>query len=138
VRRSTAQWLVPLVVLVLLASTRKRAAAAPVNSSAQRLTLPALRELAVRVGFPDPDTAAAVAMAESQGNVLAAGDSGQSLGLWQVNTPSHPEFEPGRLLEAAYNARAALLISKTGTDWTPWTQFRNGAFRAYMPPAGNP
>jgi hypothetical protein len=113
------------------------------------LSLSDLRALAVATGFPDPDTAAAVAMAESSGYPHAQGDprgpflpspngTSQSFGLWQVNHPSHPEFDPARLLEADYNAHAALLISSGGTNWNPWSTFhpqggRPPAYLQFMP-----
>jgi hypothetical protein len=79
-------------------------------------------------------TAAAVAMAESGGDPWAQGDphgpsapspngTSTSFGLWQVNHPAHPEFDPQRLLETDYNARAAFVISNGGTRWTPWSTF---------------
>jgi hypothetical protein len=99
-----------------------------------RLTLDELRALATQAGFPDPNLAAAVAMAESSGFSAAVGDSGKSLGLWQINIPSHPNYDPQKLFEPAYNAQAALAISKLGTDWNPWwTTMHTGAYKRYMP-----
>src|SRR6266571_356792 len=108
------------------------AAAAPQK---RMLTLPQLRALAVSTGFPNPDLAASVAMAESGGNILALGDIllGHSYGLWQINSRAHPEFDVAQLVVPAYNARAAFQISRSGTDWTPWTMFNNGGYRKYMP-----
>ena len=99
------------------------------------LSLAQLTELAASVGFPDPALAAAVAMAESGGNPLALGDAGTSFGLWQIHQPAHPEFDASRLMEPDYNGRAAMLVSKAGTDWSPWTMFRNGTYRKFMPKA---
>jgi hypothetical protein len=110
-----------------------------------RLSLAALRELAARVGFPDPDTAAAVAMAESGGNPSAVNDTRgrtdlpagtqqeYSLGLWQVNALAHTDVDATRLLDPEYNARSALLISNGGTDWHAWSAFTRGLYRKYMP-----
>lgn len=107
------------------------------------LTLADLRALAASVGFPNPELAAAVAMAESSGYPHAQGDPrgpflatpngvSHSFGLWQVNTPSHPEFDAAQLLDPTYNAHAAMLISKGGVDWTPWTTFRDGTYKQFM------
>jgi len=96
------------------------------------MTLAELRALAASVGFPDPNLAAAVAMAESSGNPFAVGDNGTSFGLWQIHAPAHPEFDTTQLMVSSYNAHAALLISKSGTDWTPWTTFNNGAYKKYL------
>jgi hypothetical protein len=110
------------------------------------MTLDELRELARMVGFSGyaVDVAAAVAMAESGGDPHAQGDphgpsgptpngSSKSFGLWQVYTIAHPEYEAARLLEAEYNARAAYVISSGGTNWQPWTKYKTGAYRQYMP-----
>lgn len=98
-----------------------------------RFTLDALRAFARSKGFAQPDVAAAVAMAESGGNASALGDNGDSYGLWQINVPSHPEYDRAQLFNPTYNAAAALLISAGGTNWQPWTTFRSGAYLPYMP-----
>jgi hypothetical protein len=100
---------------------------------APKLSLSQLQALARNVGFPDPELAAAVAMAESGGNAGAVGDGGQSFGLWQVHVPDHPEYNPSLLLDPHYNAQAAFAISRNGTDWTPWSAFKSGAYLRYMP-----
>ena len=114
----------------LLFGSPRRGSSAP---HAGFLTLDGLRALAGEAGFSDVDTAAAVAMAESGGNASAVGDGGQSFGLWQIHVPSHPEVDRSRLLDARYNAAQALRISQHGSSWAPWTTYRNGAYRAFMP-----
>ena len=113
----------------------------PPGGGGKRWTLAELRALAAQVGFPDPILAAAVAMAESGGwegarHIVTAPKAGnlpeRSFGLWQVNALAHPEFDEGRLASAEYNARATLLISKSGTDWSPWSTFGDGSYRRYM------
>lgn len=111
------------------------------------LTLQQLRALAVSAGFADPDTAAAIAMAESSGYPHAQGDPrgpflpvpngvSTSFGLWQIHTPVHPEFDPTRLLDPAYNAHAAVVLSNGGTSWSPWSTFNDGSYRQFMPGGG--
>jgi len=100
-----------------------------------RMTLDELRALAAQVGFADPDLAAAVAMAESGGFAGAIGDNGQSIGLWQIHMPSHPSYDKQKLFDPSYNASAAKDISQAGTTWQPWTTYRTGAYRRYMPAA---
>lgn len=110
------------------------------------LSLEQLRELAIAHGFPDADTAAAVAMAESGGDPNAHGDKtlGNSLGLWQVNLRAHPEYQgddptgdlgTNALFDPDANADAALAISSHGTNWRPWSTFNSGAYRKWMPTA---
>lgn len=130
----TTRWLWFLAMLCL--SRGSGAAVTPTQPPTQppkgRLSLSDLRSLAASVGFPDPVLAAAVAMAESGGNAFAVGDGGTSFGLWQVHSPSHPEFDASRLLDSNYNAHAALLISKSGADWSAWTTYRTGAYKQFM------
>jgi soluble lytic murein transglycosylase-like protein len=104
-----------------------------------KLSLSQLQQLAVSVGFPDPALAAAVAMAESGGNPNAYGDPqyGGSIGLWQINLRAHPEYDPQKLYVPKYNAQAAYAISSGGTNWRPWTTFRNGAYRQWYHPSSS-
>jgi hypothetical protein len=124
-------------------------------TAAAALTFAALRALAVKHGFADPDTAAAVAMAESMGRpdatlvvtrdqadaYNASHDTGtrhgpeRSFGLWQINTLAHPGLDESKLLDPEYNATAAYLISNGGKDWRPWSTYTSGAYRRFMPPA---
>lgn len=100
-----------------------------------KLTLAELRALAVQVGFPDPDVAAAVAMAESGGNPLAVRLSNveASYGLWQVNVRAHSSYNAAELGDPLYNAQAALAIRNAAGGWSPWTTYTTGAYRKYMP-----
>jgi hypothetical protein len=103
------------------------------------LSLGQIVTLAKQVGFPDPALAAAIAYAESRGKVGAVGDGGDSLGLWQINTPAHPKYNEDKLAgDAFYNARAALAISQRGKNFRPWTQFRTGAYKRYLNAKGQP
>ena len=133
-----------LLLLLVLAFARKGGTSPRPTPGGSVLTLAELRALAASVGFPDPDTAAAVAMAESGGNPFAANIvtnpapgnlPERSFGLWQVNTLAHPEFDETQLLNSAYNAHAALLVSASGTDWSHWTTYTTGKYRQYMPGA---
>jgi hypothetical protein len=104
-----------------------------------------IQAMAVSVGFPDPETAAAVAMAESRGNPSAtnivtnpAPGNGpeRSFGLWQINTLAHPNYNEQSLLNPTYNARAALDISQNGTNWTPWSTYNKGFYKKYLTSSG--
>lgn len=118
------------------------------------LSLTQLRDLAARVGFPDPALAAAVAKVESGGNTCAQGDPNTgvhacggpngvstSFGLWQIHTTAHPQYDPTRLLQdPVYNAQAAYAISGGGTNWAGpwWTTMHSGAWRRWYQPALTP
>lgn len=61
---------------------------------------------------------------------------GPSIGLFQIRSLKDPlGFSvPDRfryawaLRHPCYNAAAAYAISKAGTDWTPWTVYRNDRY----------
>ena len=115
------------------------------SSSAQCATL-SQSELAnlVENSFPSGTTnsgeniqvvAYAVACAESSKQPCVPGDNGDSIGLWQINVPSHPEYDKNQLTNPSYNANAALQISSNGKNWQWWTTWKNGAYKQYIPEA---
>lgn len=75
---------------------------------------------------------AAVALAESGGDPGAVGDAGTSFGLWQIHLSAHPEVTQPCALDPHCAAAAVVRISNGGADWTPWTAFRSGAYRAFQ------
>jgi LysM repeat protein len=68
-------------------------------------------------------TAAEIAMAESSGEQYATGTVGER-GYWQIN-PNHGSLST---YDPVGNAKAAVIISADGTDWTPWTTYTSGAY----------
>jgi hypothetical protein len=100
----------------------------------------ALAGSAAAAGFTGDNLrlAVAVALAESGGNPKAVGDidnpvaGARSIGYWQVNTHYHPSYDQTKLTDGLYNARAAFAISAGGTSWTPWSTYKNGAYRQYV------
>ncbi len=68
-------------------------------------------------------TAAEIAMAESSGEQYATGTVGER-GYWQIN-PNHGSLST---YNPVGNAKAAVIISANGTDWTPWTTYVSGAY----------
>jgi hypothetical protein len=104
------------------------------------VNLTQLQQLAASVGFPDPALTASIAMAESGGDPNAYGDAqyGGSVGLWQINLPSHPNFDPQSLYDPTYNAQAAYQISSEGTNFSPWTTYRTGAYLQWYTPPQTP
>ena len=67
--------------------------------------------------------AAEIAMAESGGNQYATGPAGER-GYWQIH-PSHGSLST---YNAYGNARAAIIISGNGSNWSPWTTYTSGAY----------
>jgi hypothetical protein len=84
--------------------------------------------------------ATAIAWAESGLRPDAIGDEnlqdsvwGPSIGLWQVrslraHTGTGKERDANRLRDPAFNAYAMAVISAGGTNWTPWSVFKNGKY----------
>jgi LysM repeat protein len=68
-------------------------------------------------------TAASIAMAESSGEQFATGAAGER-GYWQIN-PDHGSLST---YDPLGNAKAAVIISGDGTNWTAWTTFTSGAY----------
>src|ERR1700761_3287181 len=68
-------------------------------------------------------TAASIAEAESGGQQFATGTGGER-GYWQIN-PNHGSLST---YDPLGNAKAAVIISGGGANWTPWTTFTSGAY----------
>lgn len=102
-----------------------------------------IRAYAQAAGAADPDTAAAIALAESGGSTTAHNiiPPDDSYGLWQINMLG--SLGPARrkslgissnssLFDPATNARAMALISKGGTDFSAWSTYKSGSYRKYV------
>jgi LysM repeat protein len=89
------------------------------------LSCSGLEELWEAAGGSDAQavTAASIAMAESGGQQFATGTVGER-GYWQIN-PNHGSLST---YDPLGNAKAAVIISDDGTNWTPWTTFTSGAY----------
>jgi Lysozyme like domain len=70
--------------------------------------------------------AAEVAMAESAGREYALdtnGGASNDRGYWQINDAAHGSLST---FDPYGNARAAVIISRNGTDWSPWVTYNKG------------
>lgn len=104
----------------------------------------ALAEILDEAGFPGGTSQAdglAIVQAESGRNPLAkhenlAADGVTVLstdrGLWQINDKAHPDVTDETAYDPVLSTKAALSISKGGTDYGPWSTFTNGAYRAHV------
>lgn len=73
-------------------------------------------------------TAAEIAMAESAGRQYAVNTNGgrsTDRGYFQINSV-HGSLST---YDAYGNARAAVLISNNGRNWSPWVTYNSGAYR---------
>jgi LysM repeat protein len=110
-------------------TTSAPARSAVLTSSASlhgTLSCPGLEELWKQAGGSDVQAvmAASIAMAESSGQQFATGAAGER-GYWQIN-PDHGSLST---YDPLGNAKAAVIISGDGTNWTPWTTFTSGAYQ---------
>lgn len=100
-----------------------------------RYTAEQIYAFAREAGF-DPDqatTMTAIAMAESGGDSNAHATHGEnSMGLWQVNMATHPEFASVNLYDPLQNAKAAFQVSDGGRDVSPWTTTHGGLAARYL------
>jgi hypothetical protein len=62
-------------------------------------------------------------MAESGGQQYATGAAGER-GYWQIN----PVNGALSTYNAYGNARSAVIMSRNGTNWYPWTTWSDGAY----------
>jgi hypothetical protein len=103
-----------------------------------------LAAYAASAGIANPQLAAAIAMAESGGDTRSHNPipPDNSYGPWQINMLGSmgPERRKAlgissndQLYDPAVNARAASMISKGGTDWTPWSTYTSGAYKKFLP-----
>jgi hypothetical protein len=110
------------------------------------LTQAQIAVYAAAAGAANPQLAAAVAMAESGGNANAhnALPPDDSYGLWQINMrgtlgPDRRKklgiTSNSQLYDPATNARAMVMISSGGTNFTPWSTYTSGAYQKYASPA---
>lgn len=110
-----------------------------------------LRSILAQAGFSGHslDMAYAIAMAESGGNARAfngnSSTGDKSYGLFQINMlgAMGPErlkqyglSSNDDLYDAIRNAQVAYRMSKGGTDWSPWSTFKTGAYRNYLGQSG--
>jgi hypothetical protein len=101
------------------------------------------------------DTAAAIAQAESGGDTsrinntaypllpgyhpVAKGDLPEySVGLWQINELAHPQYTTAQLLTQLGNANAAVAVANGGASFSPWSTYKDGAYKAFLQSGGTP
>jgi hypothetical protein len=100
--------------------------------------------LGAGLGHEPAVVATAIAWAESGLRPDAVGDVGltdgtwgPSIGLWQIrslraDTGTGKERDVERLGDPSFNARSMVAISAGGTNWRPWSVFKNDQYRDYL------
>jgi soluble lytic murein transglycosylase-like protein len=114
-----------------------------------QLSIDQVAQLALSAGFRkgDDSAATAVAIAKAESNFITdnIGDigAGESIGLWQINLRSNPQYNAQDLFDPSTNAKAAYAISGGGTNFNPWCTYRpsacggagNNAYAQFLPAA---
>lgn len=105
--------------------------------------------LSVGLSRPAAVTAAAIAKAESGLRTDAIGDTtiqtgtwGPSVGLWQIRSLKAEKGkgttrDVTRLTNKNFNARSMAAISNHGSDFTPWSTFKDRSYKTYITEAVN-
>jgi len=102
-----------------------------------------IAQVAGGAGFVGDDlvTAVAVARAESGGHPSAINtknaNGSTDYGLWQINSVHIGSgFDPARYRDPAYNALWAYRVFEAaGKQWSPWTVYKTGKYREFLPMA---
>jgi TP901 family phage tail tape measure protein len=84
-------------------------------------------------GGATANTAAAIALAESNGDPNAENPSGAT-GAWQILG----QVVPGNLRDLGVNARNAVKKWRDAGGFSPWVTYTSGAFRSYLAAGGIP
>jgi lysozyme-like protein len=85
--------------------------------------------------------AGAIAAAESSLNPSESSTNGPTSGcpsgsvdrgLWQINSCYHSSVSATCAFNPSCNAKAMAQISSNGTNWSPWSTYKNGAYKKYL------
>jgi hypothetical protein len=60
------------------------------------------------------------------------GDNGESVGVWQIHLPAHPDVTASCAADLDCSTRAAYRISNGGTNWNPWGAFTGGGYLSHQ------
>lgn len=109
------------------------------DSSTGSVAQTSLEQLWINNGGPPAvaQTMAAIALAESGGNVGAVNKQSGAAGLWQILPSAHPQFDVNRLTtDPNYNAKAAVAVYKS-QGFGAWSTYTSGVFRSFLSSAAN-
>lgn len=113
--------------------TIKGGALSGIQISSNKAT--AVAQYAMAAGFTGNAllTAVEVSFAEDTSHATNAqsplnSDGSYDRGLWQINSKAHANYSDADMYDGQKNAEAAYTISSHGTNWAPWTTYKNGAY----------
>ncbi len=86
--------------------------------------------------------ATAIGLSESDGDERAISKPNPNgtidVGIWQINSThlrDHPEWTTAWLQNPDNNAKAMAVLSAKGLNWFPWSDYKNGKYKAHLPEA---
>lgn len=98
---------------------------------------PEIKAYCLAHGFTEDqaETMAAIALAESGGNngAHALTSKEDSYGVYQINRYAHPSYTVNCLRDMYCSTNAAYDISNQGTNFQPWTMYKNGKYKEHLP-----
>ena len=98
---------------------------------------PEIKAYCLSRGFTDSqaETMAAIALAESGGNngAHALTSKEDSYGIYQINRLAWPMYSVNCCRDIYCSTGAAYAISKQGTDFTPWSVYKDGKYKKHLP-----
>jgi hypothetical protein len=89
-------------------------------------------------GYRSVVVAVAIGLAESSCNPAAEytdPNGCEDRGLWQIDSCAWPSVTDACAYQVQCNGNAAWNISDKGMNWTPWSTYTSGAWKAYVPDA---
>jgi Lysozyme like domain len=106
-------------------------------SGSEKLSFEEIIRLAQEAGIPEGELirCAAIAAAESgcQPDALGVNQNGsRDRGLWQINDKAHPKVSDDCAFNPTCAAQAMYKISKGGTNWQPWSAYKNGSYKKFL------
>lgn len=132
-----------LLLLVYFMTSKKSYSSVTSMLGLGRVSVDTARLYASNAGFSGEslDVITAIAQAESSLDPNATNDNKDSngnvlstdRGILQINDKWHPEVSDLDAFNPVTAFREGYRISSAGTDFTPWSTYKNGAYQRYMP-----
>ena len=104
------------------------------------LTDTQIAKLVVDAKFAFPEIAFSIILAESGGKPAATNTAGNTppstdRGLWQINWYWHSEVSDAVAFDPVLSTKAAFTISNGGTNYSPWSAYKAGTYKQFLPRA---
>lgn len=101
-----------------------------------KLTAPEIIQVLIKGGFAPSawPVMFGIIMGESGGDTAATAHTTKeySVGIFQINLYAHPNVSEACAREPVCAAKQAYIISSKGTNFTPWTIFKNDSWKNWL------